>query len=196
MTVGQVGVPVREGLVKGGRGKVTGEVEVHARERDQTVVRELVQTYRSNGNDVKWARSGVLAKVIDREAITVVQNRVEDAGFGDLDIIRLGADRVFLRSMSDKETSSLLEDAKDFFGLIFSNIVRWDKEVVPFRRGAWLRLYGIPILAWNENLFKLCVFECGTYLRTDDMTLDRGRFDYARVLVLTPSLDMFLVLRN
>lgn len=30
---------------------------------------------------MQWARSGVLAKVINGEAITVVQNRVEDAGF-------------------------------------------------------------------------------------------------------------------
>lgn len=50
MTVGQVGVPVREGVVKGGRGKkvkvadvvnkkvdmerVTGDAEVHVGERD------------------------------------------------------------------------------------------------------------------------------------------------------------------
>jgi hypothetical protein len=108
----------------------------------------------------------------------------------DLDIIPMGADRVFLRSTSEKETSSLLEDAKDFFVLIFSNIVRLNKEVVPLRRGAWQRLYGIPIHAWHENFFKLCVLECGAYLRTDDMNLDRGRFDYARVLISTPSLDI------
>jgi len=47
--------------------------------------------------------------------------------------------------------------------------------VFPFRRGAWLRLYGIPIHAWNGNFFKLCVMDCGSYLRSDEMTLDRGR---------------------
>lgn len=62
--------------------------------------------------------------------------------------------------------------------------------MVPFRKGAWLRLYGILIHAWHDNLFKLCVLECGDYLRTDDMTLERGRFDYARVLISTPSLDI------
>jgi hypothetical protein len=72
---------------------------------------------------VKWARSGVLEKVINGEAITVVQNRVEDAGFGDLDIIPLGADRVFLRCTSDRETLSLLEDVKDFFLALYSQIL-------------------------------------------------------------------------
>ena len=45
--------------------------------------------------------------------------------------------------------------------------------MVPFRRGTWLRLYDIPIHAWDENFFKLCVMDCGTFLRSDDMKLDR-----------------------
>lgn len=50
--------------------------------------------------------------------------------------------------------------------------------------------------AWNENFFKLRVMDCGTYLRSDDMSLDRGRFDYARVLILTPSLDIVSCVDN
>lgn len=141
-------------------------------------------------DDLQWAWSGALANVVNGEAITVVQNRVEDAGFADLDIIPLVADRVFLRSKSDKETFTMLGEAKYFFDHFFKNIVRWEKAVVPSRRGAWLRLYGIPLHAWNENFFKLCVMECGSFLHTDDMSLDKGRFDYASVLISTPSLSI------
>jgi len=62
--------------------------------------------------------------------------------------------------------------------------------VLPFQRGAWIRLYGIPLHAWNERLFKLCVFNCGRYLRADNCSLNRERFDYARVLISTSSLDV------
>jgi hypothetical protein len=51
-------------------------------------------------------------------------------------------------------------------------------------------LYGIPIHAWNENFFKLCVLDCDSFLRTDNCSLNRERFDYARVLVSTTSLDV------
>jgi len=61
---------------------------------------------------------------------------------------------------------------------------------VPFHRGAWLRVYGVPVHAWSEDCFKLCVLDCGRYLRTDGCTLNRERFDYARVLVATSSLDI------
>jgi len=201
-----VAVPVREGKTKvstgsGGAGgaivsKVTAELKV-AKEDARPVVdvyqwpaKKLVCAYQSNEDDLKWAQSGVLATVVKGEAITLVQSRVEDAGFVDLDIILLGADRVFLRSTSEKETMVVIEEAKEFFDLLFSNFVRWNKEAIPFRRGAWLRLFGIPIHAWSENFFKLCVMDCGTFLCTDDISLERGRFDYACVLISTSSLDI------
>lgn len=53
-----------------------------------------------------------------------------------------------------------------------------------------MRLYGIPLHAWNESFFKLCVLDCGRYLRTDSCSLDKERFDYARVLVATSSLEI------
>lgn len=74
--------------------------------------------------------------------------------------------------------------------------MRWDKKVVPFKRGSWLRLYGIPLHAWNDNFFKLSVMECGTCLRTDTTSLDRERFDYACVLIAKPSLDVVNMVDN
>jgi len=61
---------------------------------------------------------------------------------------------------------------------------------VPFQRGAWLRWYGIPLHAWNESFFKLCVLDCGRYLRTDICSLKKERFDYVSVLVATSSLEI------
>ncbi|MCH79613.1 cysteine-rich receptor-like protein kinase, partial [Trifolium medium] len=82
----------------------------------------------------------------------------------------------------------VIDGAKQFFNHFFSLFARWDKKIIPFQRGAWLRLYGIPLHAWNETFFKLCVMDCGRFLRTDASALDRERFDYARVLVATSSL--------
>lgn len=135
--------------------------------------------YRSSEEDLQWARNGFLASVRNGEVIPVNQTRIEDAGFKDLDVIPLGVDRVFIRSTSDVEVSSILVVARDFFDHIFSNIVRWDKQLVPSQREAWLRLYGIPLHAWNEIFFKLCVLECGRFLRSDGCSVDRDRFDYA-----------------
>ena len=203
VTVGDVVVTVRDGKGNDGGGKGVrvdgvnagkavrdvGEVEILALEEQKSVSTKMVRMYRSIVNDVRWAQSGVSTNVVNGEVITVVHKRVTDVGFEDIDIIPMGEDKVFLRSRSDKDTLAVLGEAKEFFAHFFTNVVRWDKEVLPFRRGAWLRLYGIPIHVWNENFFKLCVMDYGTYLRTDEMSLERGRFDFARVLISTRSLD-------
>lgn len=117
----------------------SSEDELVVEEKQQPVAKKMVQMFRSSGEDLSWAHSGVLANVVNGEVITVVQNRIEDAGFVNLDIIPLGVDRVFLRSRSEKDILVMFGEAKDFFDLFFTNVVRWNKDVVPFRRGAWVR---------------------------------------------------------
>ncbi|KEH25500.1 DUF4283 domain protein [Medicago truncatula] len=76
------------------------------------------------------------------------------------------------------------------FAHFFTDLVPWVKKVMSFQRGAWLRLYGIPLHTWNENFFKLCVLDYGRYLRVDSGSVDRDRFDYARVLVAFSSFEI------
>jgi hypothetical protein len=120
----------------------------------------------------------------------MVRRRVADAGFSDVEITHLGADKVFVRSMAGSDIVSLLERACEFFNLIFSHWERWKEKTMPFQRGAWVRLYGIPLHAWNEGFFKLRVFDCGRFLRADSYTAKRDRLDFARVLIATESLDV------
>jgi len=44
--------------------------------------------------------------------------------------------------------------------------------------------------------FKLCVSECGKFVRVDDCTLDRGRIDYACVLITSTSLEVLNLTTN
>ena len=53
-----------------------------------------------------------------------------------------------------------------------------------------MRIYGVPMHAWNLDFFKLCVYDCGRLLRLDDFTVNKERFDYVRVLISTTSLEI------
>ena len=59
-----------------------------------------------------------------------------------------------------------------------------------YERGAWLRVYGTPVYALTENFFKLCVADCGRFIRADDCTIDKARFDYGRILISTQILEV------
>ena len=150
----------------------------------------FVPKYLSSVNDLSWATKGVVVSVLNGEVIPVLQRRIFDAGFDSLVIIPMGADKVFLRSLDDSDVSVLFSKAPDFFANFFSKPVRWSKDVLVRERGAWVRIYGVPLHAWNYDFFKLCVMDCGRLLRIDDITLERDRFDYARILLSTNSLEV------
>lgn len=147
---------------------------------------KLIRKYTSVPHDLDWARKGVIVSVLNGEAIPVIQTRIEDAGFDDLDIIPLTR----FSFISSSDVMAVFAEAQDFFNLFFSKPVRWDKNIMKVERGSWVRIYGTHIHAWSESFFKLCVFDCGIFLRVDNCTLSKERFDYARVLLATTSLEI------
>jgi hypothetical protein len=124
------------------------------------------------------------------EVISVVRSRIADAGFTDVEVIHLGADKVFIRSLAGLDVVPMLENAREFFNYLFSNWERWVDKGTPVQRGAWVRLYGILLHAWNESFFKLCVLDCARFLRADNYTVHKDILDFARVLIATSSLDV------
>jgi len=79
--------------------------------------------YRSQGDDLKWARNGVVALVVNGEAIPMVHIRIKDAGFTDLYIISMGVDKMFIRSLSDYDVLKTMEEAYEFFNHFLCNYV-------------------------------------------------------------------------
>jgi hypothetical protein len=152
--------------------------------------RVYVRSYKAAGDDVFWAQCGVVATVAKGEAFSVLRRRIMDAGFQALEFYPLGGDRILVRSAEGSDVMTILGNAKDFFSLCFSNWVRWEKAVIPYQRGAWVRIYGIPLHAWNENFFKLCTLDCGRFLRPDSLTVTKEKLDFARVLLATSALEV------
>ncbi|PNX62600.1 putative sulfate transporter, partial [Trifolium pratense] len=58
-----------------------------------------MRSYRSTPVDADWVHNGIVATIFNGEAIPVVQNRILDAGFNDVVLIPMGADKVFVRSL-------------------------------------------------------------------------------------------------
>ncbi|MCI48542.1 DUF4283 domain protein, partial [Trifolium medium] len=87
-----------------------GEVLVKLGDRQEKVVRVGAQEKEASQNlNIKTLRTG------EDKAVSVVQNRIADAGFKELVIIPLGADKVFVRSTTGIDVVSIVDSAKEFF---------------------------------------------------------------------------------
>jgi len=153
-------------------------------------VKRHVIKYRIDEKDVNWASEGVVAMVCNGESIPLLQQHIVDVGFDNLDIIPMGADGVLLKSSGGGNVNLILSDATYFFNSFFTSIASWNCNNVKFERGDWVRLYGIPLQAWNETFFKLCDFDHGRLMRVDSCTVDRERLDFSRILLATSSLNI------
>ncbi|MCH79622.1 cysteine-rich receptor-like protein kinase, partial [Trifolium medium] len=152
--------------------------------------RVYMRNYRTKSDDVKWVQNGIVATITNGEVFPVIQSRLTDTGFDDLVLIPMGADKVFVRSLTGEDALSAVNNATNFFQLVFSNWMRWENNMIPYQRGAWVRLFGIPLHAWNVEFFKLCVLECGRFMSVDSSSADKDRLDFARVLIATPDLEI------
>jgi len=52
-------------------------------------------------------------------------------------------------------------------------------------------MYGVPVPAWNEAFFRLCVSGVGRFIHADRCTVDKARLDFARILISTPIIEIF-----
>lgn len=100
----------------------------------------------------------MVATMSNGECILLVQQHISDADFDSLNIIPMRADKVLVKATGIDEVKSILSRAAEFFNSLFSSIKPWNKEDIKFERGAWIRLYGVPLQAWNEFFFPTVCF--------------------------------------
>ena len=118
--VGSVWVSVGGALKKGEVGEdevekvvgAQGKVGRNASTEKMKMCTKLVRKYKSCEEDMNWASRGLVGTVINGESIPLIQKRVEDANFTNIDIIPLGADKVFIHSLSGDNFSVMVRKAK------------------------------------------------------------------------------------
>ncbi|GAU48878.1 hypothetical protein TSUD_406570, partial [Trifolium subterraneum] len=105
----------------GSNTRISTVPDVATKENERQV---LMRSYRAQSDDVTWAQNVLVATIITGEAVPVVQNRITDACFDNMVLIPMGADKVFVRSSAREDVSVLVNNAKDFFNIIFSKWMR------------------------------------------------------------------------
>ncbi|PNX64523.1 putative sulfate transporter, partial [Trifolium pratense] len=95
---------------------------------EASVKKKDMRSYWTKPDDVAWAQNGLVATIINGEAVPVVQSRIMDAGFNDVILIPMGDGKVFVRSSSGNDAKAIVNTTKEFFQLIFSSWTCWDNH--------------------------------------------------------------------
>jgi len=96
-----------------------------------------------------------------------------------------GHDMVILYDLEEEAVNTLNHKEQVHGGSPFFSLQRWTPEMMPSYRLTWLRIWGVPLTAWDAENLASIVLVCGELIELDAATEDRLRVDIARVLVRT-----------
>ncbi|MCI00190.1 DUF4283 domain protein, partial [Trifolium medium] len=106
-------------------------------------------------------------------------------GYFGVKVTPLGSNLTLLEGQEEGEVEALLEDAKEWLDQWFREIRPWNQKEVDVERIVWLRVFGIPLHAWNDDFFAMVTKPWGFFMNADDVTCKKLTMDVARILIRT-----------
>ncbi|GAU42969.1 hypothetical protein TSUD_188420 [Trifolium subterraneum] len=113
------------------------------------------------------------------------KNAFHIQGYFGVKVTPLGSNLTLLEEQEEGEIQALMEDAKGWLDQWFKEIRPWNNKEIDNERTIWLRVYGVPAHAWNDNFFAKIVKPWGVYINFDDGTLKKTTMDVARLMIRT-----------
>lgn len=135
--------------------------------------------------DHKWVRRLVIASLRGRQSLIMLHKALLEKGF-TTKVHPMGVKEVALEFDTEDELQGFMASKGESLGDIFETISLASPNVVPTRHFLWLKLWNVPLIAWNLKFFAGVAQTMGTFVCLDDETRDRSRLDYARMRIESP----------
>ncbi|XP_057445503.1 uncharacterized protein LOC130737693 [Lotus japonicus] len=113
----------------------------------------------------------------------MVQDFLITNGFSHIGVISMGAREVILEFPSRAEMEETLQESSDFLSQMFQVLKPCSARSVARNHLIWLRLYGVPVVAWCYEFFQALASVFGNLVCLDGATSSWSRLDVARILV-------------
>ncbi|GAU10269.1 hypothetical protein TSUD_423290, partial [Trifolium subterraneum] len=131
-------------------------------------LKRVVTSYEAEKDDMSRLEKVFIGVVVNPGMTYNIQNYFHTQGYFGVKVTPLGSNLVLLEGHAEGEVQALLDDAKDWLYQLFTEIRPWNPNNVDVNRVSWLRIFGIPLHAWNDLFFTQVTKPWGTFMNTDD----------------------------
>jgi hypothetical protein len=145
----------------------------------------IVLSYEAEKDDLLHYQKSFVGLVAQPGMSYNIQEAFHREGYFGVKITPLGSNLTLLEGQEEGEVEALMEDAKEWLEQWFTEIRPWSPDDVDLERSIWLRIFGVPIHAWNLNFFTQVVKPWGTFIKADDGTMKKTTMDVARIMIRT-----------
>ncbi|MCH89790.1 RNA recognition motif, partial [Trifolium medium] len=131
--------------------------------------------------------SSVVGRLSKGKNIKQIQFNLCMEGYRNIRVANMGEGLVLVFSESGGDVGLAISKKSWWEGLL-EDLRPWSPLMVTTKRDVWVRLYGVPLQLWNEQVFGSILKPRGDIVGLDDDTRGRTRFDVARVKLSSPIL--------
>ncbi|MCH81454.1 RNA recognition motif, partial [Trifolium medium] len=168
----QQGCSFRTALVRNeGRDYGFQDHDVLNVEVDDALVKELEQSF--------------VGKLVLNVEVGRIKTTLYMEGLAHISVTDMGGKMVLLHSPKAGEMEVMCSSKPDWLTYYFKEVRPWSPSSFMDRRIAWVKVYGIPLHVWGENLFKAIGRKYGEFLDFDENTASRAKLDVARIKIST-----------
>jgi hypothetical protein len=106
-------------------------------------------------------------------------------GYAHISVTEMGRNLVLIHSPKKGEIEKLWRSRVDWITYYFREVFPWAPACFANRRDTWVKVFGIPLHVWGENLFKVLGGKYGEFLDFDNKTASRAKLDVACLKIST-----------
>lgn len=139
----------------------------------------------TSSEKLKWLDNAWVGCLKNKGMFDRVDVEVQGLFGPEIKVAYWGDDKIIISDMDDETANKLILDEQQHGGTPFSSLKRWTPELKPSHCLTWIRIWGVPLMAWDAENFASIVSVCGDLVELDPTTEDRSRVDIARLLIRT-----------
>ncbi|KAJ0700670.1 putative RNA recognition motif domain, nucleotide-binding alpha-beta plait domain superfamily [Helianthus annuus] len=160
------GAPVAPNNVYKSNGVSWADV-VAGRQSQQEEDRSLNFTNESQAYKL-WRGRAVIGDLISIEALRDVNNMKKKLRLKDSQVRYLGGMKLLIIFDSVEEMEGSMKKDMELWNLWFKILTTWNGEYIPYERIAWLRIRGIPLQLWINEVFNVVGEYFGKVIKKSD----------------------------
>ncbi|XP_057432667.1 uncharacterized protein LOC130725458 [Lotus japonicus] len=152
-------------------------------------------SYSLDEEDVEWVNRCACATMHGVQSMEAVWEKLKMFGLVNMKLKVMGARDVLLEFESNTEMQATLSEAKAVLDEIFEWFGPCSKLLVGKSQLVWVRVWRVPVGAWNHSFFVAIGNTLGHFVCVDGITARKERLDFGRLLVITanPLIEQHIV---
>lgn len=137
-------------------------------------------------DDMSWLAKCYVGQIHIPDTMFLLQQKMIQAGLFSIKVTPMRGDLVLITVEEGEDFHELVKDVNGLFETWFCDVRPWSQKEIAKEWYAWIRCQGVPL---HVGFFEKVVAGLGRYVTMDSTTMAKKRFDMAKVMVQTTSLE-------